>query len=114
MIFERPAFPQRLTLHGCLAAFPARLKSALLKQQAVGTLTSRSFAGWWGQALMRVAVVGAAGGASGHLFNGDYAALELAAADVLELNGGMADVKVVLEHVVELEEDAGALDRKST
>ena len=33
--------------------------------------------------------------AAGHLFDGDDAAFELLAADVLELDSGVADVKVV-------------------
>ena len=39
--------------------------------------------------------------AAGHFFNGDDAALQLSAADVLELDGGVADAKVVTEHLVE-------------
>ena len=43
----------------------------------------------------------------------DNAALQLLAADVLELDGGVADVEVVLEHVIELDQDAGALRRRN-
>jgi len=56
--------------------------------------------------LVDVAVMGVGGG---HLFEGDDAALDLGAAGVLELDGGVADVEVVAEDVVELEEDTGAL-----
>ena len=61
---------------------------------------------------MRVAVVVVrvgVGGSAGHFFNGDYAAVGFRAAYVLELDGGVADVVVVLEQVVEVEQDAGAL-----
>jgi hypothetical protein len=47
----------------------------------------------------------------GHFFNGDDAAFKLIAAGVLELDGGVADLEVVIENVVELDQDAGALRR---
>ncbi len=59
---------------------------------------------------MCVAVV-FAGCAASHFFNGDDAAIEHLAAGVFELDGGVADLKVVVEHLVELEQDAGALRR---
>ena len=58
-------------------------------------------------ALMRVAMV-LVRGAAGHFFHGDDAAFELLAAGVLELNGGVTDLEAVTEHLVELEQDAGA------
>jgi len=36
----------------------------------------------------------------GHLRDGDDASVGLFAADVLELDGGVADVEVLFEHVV--------------
>jgi len=48
---------------------------------------------------------------AGHLFHGNHAAVELFAAHVLKLNGGVADVKSLPEHVVELYQNAGALRR---
>lgn len=43
-----------------------------------------------------------------HLFHGDYAAVELLAARVLELDGDVADVETLLEQVVEPGQNAGA------
>jgi hypothetical protein len=57
---------------------------------------------------MRVAVVFALSDA-GHFFNGDYAAIEHLAAGVLELDGGVADLEIVAEHLIELEQDACTL-----
>jgi hypothetical protein len=48
-------------------------------------------------------------GAAGHFFNGDYAAIEHLAAGVLELDGGVADLEIIAEEMVEFEQDAGAL-----
>lgn len=48
---------------------------------------------------------------AGHFCHGDYAAIEHLAACVLKLDGGVADVKVVLQHMVDLDKDAGALRR---
>jgi len=48
---------------------------------------------------------------SGHFFNGDNAAVGFFAACVLKLDGGVADLEVVFEDVVDLDEDAGALRR---
>ena len=50
---------------------------------------------------------------AGHLFHWNYAAVELFAAYVLKLNGGVADVKSLPEHVVELYQNAGALRRRN-
>jgi len=47
--------------------------------------------------------------AAGQFFRGNHAAFNLAAANVLELNGGVADVKVVVEQMVESLADARAL-----
>ena len=59
---------------------------------------------------MGVAVVAVfGGGAAGQFFNGDDTAVEHLAAGVLELDGGVANVEAVLEDVVEIDEDAGAL-----
>ena len=60
---------------------------------------------------MCVAVVCAAR-AAGHFINGDDAALDFAAADVLELDGGVADLKMIIENMVELDQDAGAFGRR--
>ena len=57
---------------------------------------------------MRVPVVMAVASA-GHLFDRHDAAFKLLAADVLKLDGGVADVEVVFEHMVQLDQDAGAL-----
>jgi len=45
----------------------------------------------------------------GHLLNRNYAALQLFAASVLELNGGVSNLEVLLEDVVQPDQDAGAL-----
>jgi phage tail protein X len=58
---------------------------------------------------MRVAVMVANLGVGGHLCNRNYAAMGLFAADVLELDGGVADVEVLFEHVIEIDQDAVAL-----
>src|SRR5579863_1848937 len=57
---------------------------------------------------MAVAVVGGVGG-GGHLFDGDHAAFGNGAVFVFELDGGVADVEMRLEDMVEVFEDAGAL-----
>src|SRR3954468_11915308 len=57
---------------------------------------------------MHVAVVGGIGG-GGHLLDGHHAAVGDGAVLVLELDGGVADVEVVFEHMVEAVEDGGAL-----
>ena len=44
-----------------------------------------------------------------HLLRRHHAALHLFTADVLELDGRMTDVKVVLEHMIQLHQDARAL-----
>jgi hypothetical protein len=59
--------------------------------------------------LVGVAVVMAFGCGAGHFFNGDDAAVGFRAADVFKLDGGVADVEMVFEDVVEIEQDAGAL-----
>jgi len=61
---------------------------------------------------MRVAVVVmvvSVGGGAGHFFYRHYAAVGFRAAYVLKLDGGVTDVVVVLEDVVQVEQDAGAL-----
>ena len=58
-------------------------------------------------ALMRVAVMAA--GTGGHIFHGDHAAVQFLATLVLKLEGGVADLEVLPEHMVELDQDAGAL-----
>lgn len=57
---------------------------------------------------MPVVVTVDVGDGACHFFDGDDAAVGFSAADVLELDGGVADVVVVLEHVVEVDENAGA------
>src|SRR5580658_1236359 len=47
-------------------------------------------------------------GGAGHFFKGHNASFEFAAADVLELDGGVGDLEVLLENMVELFQDAGA------
>lgn len=47
--------------------------------------------------------------ASGHFLGGHDAPLHLFTAYVLELDGGVADVKVVLEQMIQLLQDAGTL-----
>jgi hypothetical protein len=59
--------------------------------------------------LMRVAMMTVRISGAGHFFNGDYAAVCFRAADVLELDGGVADVVMIFENVVEIDENAGAL-----
>ena len=54
---------------------------------------------------MRVSVVISA---AGHLFHGYDTAFQPLAAHVLELDGGVTDVKALLEHLVEPRQDAGA------
>ena len=49
----------------------------------------------------------------GHLFNRNHAAMQLLAAGVFELDGGVGDAEVLLEHVVEIDQDAGALRRRN-
>ena len=46
---------------------------------------------------------------AGHLFHRDDAPFELSAALVLELDGGVRNLEVRLQHMVQLLEDAGAL-----
>ena len=48
---------------------------------------------------------------AGHLLNGDNAAFQLTAADVLKLHGGVADVIVIAQDVIELDQDTRALRR---
>ena len=55
--------------------------------------------------------VTALAGAAGHIFNGRHTAIELVAADVLELDGGVADLEVLAEQLVELDQNAGACRR---
>jgi hypothetical protein len=59
-----------------------------------------------------MAVVMAGFGGAGHLLHGDDASIEDFAVGVLKLDRGVADVVVVLEHVVEFLQDAGALRRR--
>ena len=47
--------------------------------------------------------------AAGHLFNGYHAAIEHLAPGVLELDGSVADLKAVAEHLVELGQNTGTL-----
>ena len=47
--------------------------------------------------------------AAGHFFGGYNAALHFFTAYVLELDGSVADVKVVLEHMIQLHQDACTL-----
>jgi hypothetical protein len=54
--------------------------------------------------VMMVAVARA-----GHLRYRHDAAFQLSTTGVLKLNGGMGNLKVVLEHVVQLQQDARAL-----
>jgi hypothetical protein len=56
-----------------------------------------------------MAVVRGLLGGAGHFFDGNDAAFQLAAADVLELDGGVRDLEVLLQYMVELFQDAGAL-----
>ena len=58
---------------------------------------------------MRVAVMVANAAMRGHLFNGNNATVGLFATDVLELDGGVADVEVLFEQVIEFEQDGVAL-----
>ena len=60
---------------------------------------------------MRVPTMVLVAVASGQFLRRHHASLEFSAADVLELDGGMADVEMVFEDVIELDEDAGALRR---
>ena len=46
---------------------------------------------------------------TGHLLGWHHATFHLFTAYVFKLDGGMADVKVVLEHMVQLFQDACAL-----
>ena len=46
---------------------------------------------------------------AGHFFHGNHAAFNLSAARVLELHGGVGNLKMFLENVVDLDQDAGAL-----
>ena len=55
----------------------------------------------------------AVGGGAGHLFHGHDAAIELSASDVFKLDGGVADREMVAQHVIELDQDAGALRRRN-
>ena len=48
-----------------------------------------------------------------HLFDGHYAAFELGAIQVLELDGGVADVEAIPEQLVEPGQDAAALRRRN-
>ncbi len=59
-----------------------------------------------GVAVMAVAGIG------GHGFGRDDAGVEDRAILVLKLNGAVADVEMVAEHVVQLFEDAGGLGRR--
>jgi len=43
---------------------------------------------------------------SGHLGYWNYAALQRFAANVLELDGGVGDLEMLLEHVVEFDQNA--------
>ena len=61
------------------------------------------------EVLVRVAVVMADAAVRGHLCNGDDATMCLFTADMLELNGGVADMEVIAQHVIEFGEDARAL-----
>jgi hypothetical protein len=58
--------------------------------------------------LMRVAVMMRVLVAARHLFGRNHAALMHVAADVLELDGGVADVKMIAQQMVEFFEDAHA------
>ena len=49
----------------------------------------------------------------GQLFHRHYAAIMFAAHIVLKLDGGMRNLEVLFEHVVELVQDAGALGRRN-
>ena len=51
--------------------------------------------------------------ASGHFFRGNDTPLERFTADVFKLNGRVTDVEVILEHVVQIHENAGALRRRN-
>ena len=55
-----------------------------------------------------VGVVVAGVGAAGHLFHGDHAAFENLAILVFELDGGVADIEVVFEHMPEPRKNSGA------
>ena len=46
---------------------------------------------------------------TGKLFDGNNAAMKLRAIFMLELDGGVGDVEVLAQHVVEIDEDAVAL-----
>jgi hypothetical protein len=59
---------------------------------------------------MRVAaVVVSVAGATRNYFRGSHAAIQLLAASVLKLDGRVADAKAILEQVIQLGQDAGAL-----
>ena len=47
-------------------------------------------------------------GGGRHLFHGDHAAIKHLAILMLELNGGVADVVVILQDMLQPVEDAGA------
>ena len=51
--------------------------------------------------------------AAGHLLHGNNAAIELFAAHVFELDGGVADMEAFLEHIVERGQDARALRQRN-
>src|ERR1700678_3471249 len=52
-----------------------------------------------------------AGGVGGHLFHGDDATFQLGADVVLELDGGVGNLEVFLEHMIEVDQDAGTFAR---
>ena len=77
----------------------------------IGAILTASLREAFAFTLMRVAVVMVfvAARFSGKLFDGDNAAMEFGAVFVLELDGGVGDVEVLAEDVVEIHEDAVAL-----
>ncbi len=62
---------------------------------------------------MRVPVMMRVSCAASHLLRRSDAALERFAADVLELDGGVADLELLAENSLRLDENAGALRRRN-
>ena len=64
--------------------------------------------------LVRVSVMmPVALGAAGHFFQGNDASVQLLATCVLKLDGGVADIEMFFQNVIQLEQDAGAGRRRN-
>src|SRR5579863_7821846 len=63
--------------------------------------------------LMRMPVVVLMLGPGGHLFHRHHAAMQLRAASVLKLDRRVADLEVVAQHMIDLQQDARALRRRN-